>query len=102
MASLSVIRPDDNDTNPPTCTTLSDSQKYQHLKNEILNGLNGRIGILQRMAEDIHRNMESMMFRIEKQGPDARMDDLKSGSLYQLTAQVKVLQELKQFMESLE
>ncbi len=72
------------------------------LKGEIYSGIEDRISALRAEAVKMQAEMAKLLERIDTQGFEVYLDDLRTGKWYRLATEIKTLQEVAETLQSLE
>ncbi len=72
------------------------------LKGEVYSGIEDRLSALREEALKMQAEMSTLLERIDTQGFEVYLDDLKTGKWYRLAAEIKTLQEVAAALRGLE
>ncbi len=72
------------------------------LKGEVYSGIEDRIEALRNEAIKMQAEMGTLLERIDTQGFEVYLDDLKTGKWYRLATEIKTLQEVINVLQALE
>ncbi len=82
--------------------SVSDKEKLQIIRSEINSAIEDRIEELRTEALGLKGTMEQVLHRIQNQGFEVKLDDLKTGKWHRVGTEIKVLQEVAAFIRDLE
>ena len=101
MSTLMLVPPG-NEHPRKEGVVLSDAEKLQALRREVNSAIEDRLEKLRGECETMRQNMESLLFRIDAQGFDIELRDIKTATWYRTATEVKLLQQVREFIASLD
>lgn len=96
--SLSLVKPDLISPTEP----LSGDEKIKILKGEVYSGIEDRMEALRAEALAMRAEMDKIVERIDTQGFQAFLEDLRTGKWYKLATEIQTLQEVANALKVLD